>query len=189
MNAINEDQEWLEDYVLLIENRQRMDEVFQPMIYFLFDGSLIVYIGQSRTGLTRVQAHASSKKYTHFAWIPCPVHLLNNTEAYYILKFKPKYNLSLPGNEVYKKPKEAVKMHGMTMREAREWIENFDDIPVHEFGGNEYIATYRIGYDRAESDVWFPPIEKFTNEEVSNDPYLAYPVVDIRRCLSRSHKD
>ena len=78
------DERWAQEYVLLIKNRQSMSETFQPMIYFLFDCDVIVYIGQSRSGLARIQSHASNKKYTHFTWIPCPVHLLNNTEAYYI---------------------------------------------------------------------------------------------------------
>lgn len=177
------------EYQLLLANRKPINEAFRSMIYFLFDGDELVYIGQSRYGISRVQAHIELKAFTHYTWIPCPVHLLNNTEAYYILQFKPKYNLSLPGNEVYKTPKEAARMYSMTISEARERVTNFDDIPVHGIGGSEYIATYRIGFDGAESDVWFPPIEKFTNEEVSNNPYLKHPVVDIRRCFSWDRKE
>lgn len=169
-----------QEYQLLLANRIPVDGSIRPLIYFLFDGDELVYIGQSKHGLTRIPEHIKAKEFTHYTWMNCPVDLLSNTEAYYIVQFKPKYNTSLPRNEVYKTPKEAVKMYGMTMREAREWVTNFEDIPVHEIGGYGYVATHRVGFDGAESDVWFPD-DRFTNEEVASEPGFRGEVVDIRR--------
>ena len=70
----------------------------QRCIYFLIDGDQIVYVGQSGDGPTRVASHRAERKksFTHFFILPAPTENLNELEALYIHKFKPKYNKSLP---------------------------------------------------------------------------------------------
>lgn len=76
-------------------------------IYFLLDGSDIVYIGQSTKIYARIGQHVAecwhptqapwTKKFTHATVLMCPRAHLDTLEAAYIRKFKPKYNRSLNG--------------------------------------------------------------------------------------------
>jgi excinuclease UvrABC nuclease subunit len=85
--------------------------ILQPprnsIIYFLFKNDEIVYVGQSKTGTNRIWQHTRNDRYidkkdfNFYSFIPCEENTLNETEAYYIIKFKPKYNKSIPKNNKY----------------------------------------------------------------------------------------
>ncbi|HAQ64794.1 MAG TPA: hypothetical protein DCR43_02915 [Bacteroidales bacterium] len=67
-------------------------------IYFLLDGSEIVYIGRSNNLRKRFEQHSKEacKTYNRWFYMFCEKEDLNKTEAYYILRYRPKYNISIP---------------------------------------------------------------------------------------------
>jgi len=70
-------------------------------IYFLIDCDEIVYVGQSHDVKSRLSTHSNSNKnFNKYYFIKCQPEELNRLEAYYILKFRPKYNISLPKEPV-----------------------------------------------------------------------------------------
>lgn len=64
-------------------------------VYFLLDKKEVVYIGQTKKGLTRVYIHQQNKKFDEIYVIPCVDQKdLDYTEGYFILKYRPKYNIN-----------------------------------------------------------------------------------------------
>lgn len=68
-------------------------------VYFLVEGDEIVYVGQARDIMFRLAHHAKSEKvFSKYTFIECDVEELNEIEAAYIVKFAPRYNVTLPIN-------------------------------------------------------------------------------------------
>lgn len=68
----------------------------QHIIYFLKDGDEVVYVGQSKKGVSRVYEH-QSKKWDSFDFIKIDENYnLSIIEMWYINKFKPRYNRGNP---------------------------------------------------------------------------------------------
>lgn len=69
-------------------------------IYFLLDGDEVVYVGQTVSGITRIQTHAKDDKkvFDRYVMYECPDNLMNEAEAYFIVKFSPRYNMTIPPN-------------------------------------------------------------------------------------------
>lgn len=66
-------------------------------IYFLFSAdNEIVYVGQSKDILTRVEKHKQTKVFDRFAYVRCSPERLDILELAYILKFDPIYNVTIP---------------------------------------------------------------------------------------------
>jgi len=67
-------------------------------VYFLLADDEIVYVGQSVDVKKRLKQHAdySEKTFNRFFFVQCDRLELNKLEAYYILKFRPKYNIAIP---------------------------------------------------------------------------------------------
>lgn len=65
-------------------------------IYFLYKNGKVVYVGQSSAGLSRLEHHRQrkghKKDFDSFSYIFCEKEKLDETEAFYISQFKPKYN-------------------------------------------------------------------------------------------------
>lgn len=70
-------------------------------VYFLFMGSKIIYIGQSRNVMQRIASHHKIG-YTHYSIHECHDAYLDSLEAAYILEYQPEYNESIPNNENWK---------------------------------------------------------------------------------------
>ena len=70
-------------------------------IYFLIEDNEIVYIGKSIDVKKRLKQHAdySEKLFNRIFFVQCDKNELNKLEAYYILKFRPKYNIAIPRGE------------------------------------------------------------------------------------------
>lgn len=77
-------------------------------VYFLLDGVSVVYVGQSINLDMRIQAH-SSKNFDNIAFITIPHKCANDVEAHYIIKFQPKYNKTIPTNNMFISDKEIIK--------------------------------------------------------------------------------
>lgn len=67
-------------------------------IYFLMQGSEIVYVGQSTNCNFRIGNHLSDeqKVFDSYFMVECIESRLDEMEAKYIVKFRPKYNLAIP---------------------------------------------------------------------------------------------
>ncbi|WBO23898.1 GIY-YIG nuclease family protein [Sphingomonas abietis] len=61
-------------------------------IYFLWRRGSLVYIGQTRTGLSRVLSHGVDKDYDSFSFVRCSTEQLDAAERSYINTFLPEYN-------------------------------------------------------------------------------------------------
>ena len=68
----------------------------KSLIYFLVYKKEVVYIGKTNHGLGRVFSHRH-KQHDSLYIIPCDSYLLKATEAEFIIKYKPKYNI-IDGN-------------------------------------------------------------------------------------------
>lgn len=65
----------------------------QSGVYFLIDGGVIKYVGQSLNVLRRIQRHVrEGRTFERFCFIPCPPEALDATEERYILALMPKWN-------------------------------------------------------------------------------------------------
>ena len=65
-------------------------------VYFLHKSGIIVYVGQSKSGLSRIQHHRDRKGYEKdfdsFSYIECSIDNLDEIEFHYINVLRPKYN-------------------------------------------------------------------------------------------------
>jgi hypothetical protein len=121
-------------------------------IYFLFSGEQIVYVGQTRSLLPRVQVHkngtidSEKKDFDSIALVPSTKETINREELGYIKWFSPKYNRAgktqagsppCPTSEEYelklKILRAKVLMLESELREARKLIPPKPDSPYRGF--------------------------------------------------------
>lgn len=65
------------------ENSRILPNVQSPIIYFLMDEDEVVYVGQSKIGLSRPYSH-KDKKFTKIAIINCKESELDDKETEFI---------------------------------------------------------------------------------------------------------
>jgi len=85
----------------ILERKHEVDNFKGNYIYFLLKDNQVVYVGQTKKGVKRIFEHCSDKVFDSYTMIECSVSKLNETEAYYITKFNPKYNKLLPNNDTF----------------------------------------------------------------------------------------
>ncbi len=68
-------------------------------IYFLLNDTLLVYIGQSKDILRRIQEHRQDKVFTHYCYFECKESELNALEQKYIKRHNPKLNITFSKKE------------------------------------------------------------------------------------------
>jgi len=68
------------------------EALMRPAIYFLLHENAIVYVGKALMPLARLASHMNVKTFDSFTLFPCPKEHLDLFEAYYLFKFRPKYN-------------------------------------------------------------------------------------------------
>jgi len=109
-------------------------------IYFLYVDDEIVYIGQSINMYARIMQHAKCIDYEYVKFFVCGQSEMNDTEARFIMRFKPKHNKSLPKNSVFmrlaKAQDVASRFSGMSLYIQR--------LPVHTFAGVDYVERNDI---------------------------------------------
>lgn len=106
---------------IIISNKQGVNSAKRSLVYFLIDGSEIVYVGQTTMGISRVLAHCGVKIFDSYSTIDCPASELDEMESNYIHKFNPKYNITLPYNKKYiskAKLKEEYRVAGSAMNKV-----------------------------------------------------------------------
>jgi len=79
-------------------------EWVEPFIYLLYKDEEIVYIGQSKNGITRLIHHVTERKkqFSHFKIINCQPDELNEIETDLIFHFKPYYNDGVSKSDKWK---------------------------------------------------------------------------------------
>ncbi len=66
----------------------------RPIVYFLFQGDEIVYIGSSINGIIRITNHYKTKLFDSFSTLECDADDCRALEFKYILKYQPKFNIN-----------------------------------------------------------------------------------------------
>lgn len=91
-----------DDERLKFEENRYTDLTYVPkcFIYFLIQGDEVVYVGQTKRGLSRVYSH-SDKVYDKIYCITVEESALDKWENYYILKYSPMYNKKLNTEMMY----------------------------------------------------------------------------------------
>lgn len=84
-------------------------------IYFLTKGSEVIYVGQTMDIASRIKSHSRYKDFDGFCYIKVPVWRVNLIEAFYIVKFNPAINKSIPKNKMYQS---SSKTKELLMKEA-----------------------------------------------------------------------
>lgn len=73
------------------ENCRAVDVGVASYVYFLLQGKEVVYVGQTKNGLTRIYQH-KDKVFDMAYVMECDANELNRLENRYIFKYRPKYN-------------------------------------------------------------------------------------------------
>lgn len=105
----------------------KVEEPGECLIYFLLDHGEVVYVGQTRAGISRVFQHAD-KQHDEAYVLPCSRGDLDVLENTYIWKYMPKYNKQ-PNNV------ESVSIARMKrmLRDA-----------MSELGSNRYVTVLNV---------------------------------------------
>lgn len=71
------------------------------MVYFLFSNDDCVYVGQTKSGFSRISSHINTKKkFNRVSFILLPTQWLNTVESFYIKTLCPQYNIAgVPNRE------------------------------------------------------------------------------------------
>ena len=110
-------------------------------IYFLFDGSNLVYIGQSENIFKRVPIHLETKKFDNWNYIEFVEDDLNILEAEFILKYQPKYNKSIPKNNRWLSQSLIKKIHNIGKVETNRMVLN-NEVECIVFDKTKYIKGF-----------------------------------------------
>lgn len=73
----------------------------KSVIYYLIQDDTIVYIGSTSNTLARVFTHLKDKDFNKVTYYPVEEKDKFDTEASEIVKYKPKYNRSVPANNLF----------------------------------------------------------------------------------------
>ena len=78
-------------------------EEFGYIYYLLFHDNEVMYVGQSKNVFSRIGAHLSSGviPFFMFRYFEVLPHEMNDIEAEEIIKYRPRYNNSIPSNNTF----------------------------------------------------------------------------------------
>ena len=105
----------------ILKNKIAVSSAKKSLIYFLIDNSEIVYVGKTTMGISRVLSHCGVKEFDSYSTIECTTDKLDEMESYYIYKFEPKHNISLPASSIFisrNKLKKQYRVDGHAMRKV-----------------------------------------------------------------------
>ncbi len=93
-NSTKEEVAYIGAKLLSINEIVRIQPKIISGIYFLFDGNVLNYIGQSANVYIRIERHRNSSiKFDHWRFIPAAIKDLDYLEAAYIRAHKPPFNV------------------------------------------------------------------------------------------------
>ena len=95
-----------------------------PCVYFLIgEKGEVVYVGQSRVSwMNRIEFHKEDKDFSSVRILEAPENKLDEVESKYILKYRPKYNYTMPTTDKYvsqNKLRETFDIDGWDLRKIR----------------------------------------------------------------------
>ncbi len=105
----------------ILEDRVSLAPTGVVGLYALFQGDVLVYIGQSLNVHKRVLTHMleGKKDFDSYRVIPTLASELSESEVAYIVEFKPLYNANIPPNNRYKSinfVKKNYEIHGLKLK-------------------------------------------------------------------------
>lgn len=117
-------------------------------IYFLFKDDDIVYIGQSVNIHQRVTTHKNNqqKDFDSYSYVLCDKEDLMMYETAYLIKFKPKYNISCRGKLNLPKPRTMVEFIAdrIDLSEvaniSREYVKKYSKIQDNMFNVTDWAV-------------------------------------------------
>ena len=86
-------------------------------VYFLLKCNEVVYVGQTKKGMTRPLVHKYDKDFDEIYIMPCGEKMLDLVESEYIVKYSPLYNKALKSGCCH------------SLRQARNLIRNTCNLP------------------------------------------------------------
>lgn len=136
--------------VLMLDKKEYSSS---PGIYFLFRNEEVVYVGQSLDIPSRLYVHFRSQTqgFTSYSVIPCEEAHLNDLEAFYILKFCPIGNKSVPQNSLYKQIFQIRRDYGLELPPIKRLIKENNIVPFGIIDGkSKYydIQDFAVLIDR-----------------------------------------
>lgn len=115
---------WLADKAAILAKAQTPKQ--WAGVYFLINDDEIVYVGQAVDLARRISQHwGGDKVFNKFALVECSIAELSNVEAEYIVKFAPRYNVTLPPNDKWTTRgsiRRRAKELGMTMPKVKKYM-------------------------------------------------------------------
>lgn len=118
-------------------------EFAKSFVYFLLQGDEVVYVGQTKKGLSRPFSH-DDKVYDKVKIIECKEEELTLLESSYIAKYAPMYNQTVGSSTLYSmctarnKLRQLTEYRNLTIPQLRRVLSDWDIIPV-KVGDKEYL--------------------------------------------------
>lgn len=148
-------------------------ELPQYFIYFLVDNEEVVYVGQTKNGITRPFEHCKNKKFDAVYLLPVAEKDLDQLEGIYILKYAPKYNGKINNTHCYpySKIKTILRSYpqykNITHNEINKYVcelnlKGFMDPYNHLFKLHEYEFVQLLSYllpEEADNRGWLNNVE------------------------------
>lgn len=124
-----------EENAILFDN-----EYSQCCIYFLIENGIVVYVGKTENGKWRIKQHKNQKKYDDVYIIKCNFDDLMELEDYYMMKYKPKYNImyNTTRKNIMNAYNEVRRKFSVGIIELIEYIKN-NNIKIEKFNNVESI--------------------------------------------------
>lgn len=125
---------------------QNLEECF---VYFLLRDEEVVYVGQTSIGISRPFSH-KDKYFTSVKLIPCDFDKLDETEDFYIGKYKPIYNKSRNYAYVYSVQRTKLKLKekynvSFNIRTLRKILKHLNITTfMDDYTGNECITVIQF---------------------------------------------
>jgi hypothetical protein len=112
------------EYEAIVENKIEYSPIVITGVYFLLNGTEIVYVGQAYDVMSRIGLHRDEKKkeFNGYYIIECQKEHLNLVEAHFILKFKPLYNVTVPVQGVFKSTHQLKKILNANLWQIKNFI-------------------------------------------------------------------
>lgn len=123
----------------------------KPCVYFLLQGDLIVYVGQTIGFLAdRIKDHLTDKQFNGLSWIvyeqeeepQYQAGTLNYWESFWIAQYNPIYNKQMPANDHYLSRNQIIKHTIHTPTETDEILNGVE--PCCILGGCSFYALYDL---------------------------------------------
>lgn len=117
-------------------------------IYYLFKNNKVVYIGQSEFCERRVYAHCKDKNFGSYFIYSVDKNILSDIEAKEILLYKPKYNQSIPDNNIFytlpKYFKNILKIKKYGYKRIENKIKNKHNIKTYRLKDKNYYLKNKL---------------------------------------------